>query len=634
MNITQMSIRQSIALILVCIAFTANHIAVAQPSQAYQIIKGIENQFPIPTPQESINVGTFDAATGKFTGLTTEIIRPGDFNGTNDVGGVGGVGGIGGSSGKPNIGSGGPLKPTKIDPHASVDAVNVELVFNVINRSGVFRVTADGNTGFTSNSNTVRINVGKATKVSWKVTSNNKSYSDVLNIKHNLVVSAGAFKVPALPVAVVYEPVPDRNNQNKATYTVTKSIGTKMQMSFSSTNSTKKPVTLPQFKGLATFKSILSGAATVLNKTQKPEAKAVAKVLGFVNDALGTIQSQQTKGTTVTNDGSLSISETIQNGFSTGANDGGPGVGDLIVYLQNVEMAWVAVNGEISLTLLNYERVSINSVQFLKAHLTNHPSGLTQETVQNLLKLDPFVTNKPKTALTNTSIFGGGPHITLDNDRFVKLGELEVNGVDYSQSFSHNITQTDTQSESNFTTTVTEFSKGFGSYIGIGVQENKTTTTSNVWAKSNSSNTSQTTSVGFSLNAEIDEIYAIEVYFDKVFGTFATQKVGLNQNPVLVGVATDNSGKVLKNKIIELQSGGQTFVTSTDAEGKYTFRSQNIKSKSGVLKAAGISKTVNFQTNPTTQPPKTTTQPPRTTRPTFTRPTRGNAFQKLKSDNR
>ena len=99
MNITKMFIRSFIALILCYFAFPP--MATAHSSPMYEAIKGIENQFPIPTPTQSITVGTFNAATGKFTGLKTEIIMP-EGNG----GGFGGT--VLGPDGKPiNIGGGG-----------------------------------------------------------------------------------------------------------------------------------------------------------------------------------------------------------------------------------------------------------------------------------------------------------------------------------------------------------------------------------------------------------------------------------------------------------------------------------------------------------------------------------------------
>ena len=44
------------------------------PEQLYQLIKEYEAEIPIPAPFVTVDVGTFDAATGTFTGLTTRVI--------------------------------------------------------------------------------------------------------------------------------------------------------------------------------------------------------------------------------------------------------------------------------------------------------------------------------------------------------------------------------------------------------------------------------------------------------------------------------------------------------------------------------------------------------------------------------
>lgn len=44
------------------------------PAQLYQLIKEYEAEIPVPAPFVTVNVGTFDAAAGTFTGLTTQVI--------------------------------------------------------------------------------------------------------------------------------------------------------------------------------------------------------------------------------------------------------------------------------------------------------------------------------------------------------------------------------------------------------------------------------------------------------------------------------------------------------------------------------------------------------------------------------
>src|SRR5690349_20033101 len=67
------------ALVGVAMAVGTRPCAAADPPylQAYNTIKALESQFPLPQAQADLNVGTFDAASGQFSGLTssTEIIQ-------------------------------------------------------------------------------------------------------------------------------------------------------------------------------------------------------------------------------------------------------------------------------------------------------------------------------------------------------------------------------------------------------------------------------------------------------------------------------------------------------------------------------------------------------------------------------
>src|SRR6185312_10096899 len=48
-------------------------LAAVTADQLYQMIKEWEGTFPLPAPYVTVDVGTFDAATGAFQGLKTEV---------------------------------------------------------------------------------------------------------------------------------------------------------------------------------------------------------------------------------------------------------------------------------------------------------------------------------------------------------------------------------------------------------------------------------------------------------------------------------------------------------------------------------------------------------------------------------
>src|SRR4051794_36535096 len=123
----------------------------ADINQIYQQIKGLETTFPLPVPSTSLDMGTFNALSGKFNGIvsTLEVIDE-----------------------EPNDPQRPHPKPQRVlvPPTVAVNAVNVTLVFHVSNRQGVFRVTANGQTvTATGSQTTIQVGLGHADDVTWTV---------------------------------------------------------------------------------------------------------------------------------------------------------------------------------------------------------------------------------------------------------------------------------------------------------------------------------------------------------------------------------------------------------------------------------------------------------------------------------
>jgi hypothetical protein len=140
---------------------------------AYNCVKSLEEVFPIPTPTEQVEVGTFNAATGKFTGLVSVFQRT-CFDGPISI--------------KPKCFN------VKLPPRVKANAVQLYLHFIVINDQGDSDVTVDGITypvpvGF----NSLIVNVKKSGGVSWKIRSGERSYSDSLSWERPPIIGVGAF---------------------------------------------------------------------------------------------------------------------------------------------------------------------------------------------------------------------------------------------------------------------------------------------------------------------------------------------------------------------------------------------------------------------------------------------------------
>ena len=135
------------------------------PEQLYQLIKEYEAEIPIPAPFVTVQVGTFDAAAGTFTGLTTEVIvgdkpepgedhiSPPEFQGSEYV--------------YHSIDAQGRETVTRV-PAPSVPVAPVLLQFNVTNFTGPWSVTVDGyTTNAAAGQASVSVNAWDITTHNW-----------------------------------------------------------------------------------------------------------------------------------------------------------------------------------------------------------------------------------------------------------------------------------------------------------------------------------------------------------------------------------------------------------------------------------------------------------------------------------
>jgi hypothetical protein len=411
-------INPALALAVTC-ALGATSLA-QSPTQIYQQIKNLEGNFPLPTPKESVNVGSFDATTGTFTGKVSRIVNsPPDDTGGNKPG------------------------ERLVAPVAHVNAVAVELIFAVANRVGVFKVTANGVSALASpGQNSVTVSVGSATQVNWTVWSGSKSYSDTLVINRPQIIGAGAFIVPALPLAIVYEPPPDSRNKNKATYTKTSAIGTKVTATFSHEGSTTVNAVPSQFAGVSNLKDKMSTLASLVkNAPGVPYAQQIAGALSTIASGLGSVSASETSGKINTSDHSLELTSQLQTTISTDENNGGPGVGDVVYYLKNPKLVWLAENGRVTLALLDRGMVSTVLVSNLKANLNTGWQGLDPATVRDLLSLDPFA-NPTGREIRRRTANGARLNLPLPSARFSYQNTYEVNGVAFTEALKRSETQT------------------------------------------------------------------------------------------------------------------------------------------------------------------------------------------------
>src|SRR5690606_14135885 len=114
-------------------------------------LKEIESAFPQVAESCTIEVGTLNGSTGEFTGLVT---IPGYYD----------------------YEFGRYFPPIK--PARNCNAVNAKLRYRVINNSGSFRVTVDGDTTYDDGGNgIIDVDIGRDKEVSWTARSGTKAFS-------------------------------------------------------------------------------------------------------------------------------------------------------------------------------------------------------------------------------------------------------------------------------------------------------------------------------------------------------------------------------------------------------------------------------------------------------------------------
>jgi hypothetical protein len=403
---------------------------------------------------------------------------------------------------------------------------------------------------------TATANVGTAPAATWVIRSGTKSLTGTLVFDRPPNLGVGAFTIPALPVAIVYEPPPDAAQRNFAVYQTANATSTTVTMSFGNDQGTSVPSSFSPLTGLA---STLSSGANALSAWGKaftagagggvtaatdaasvgseaitgavagavataavagPQlaalAAAVAATATVVQGLLGSTTTTTSSDVDITQSSTLTITKGTTTTFSTGGrglpNAGGPGKGDMIYVLKGARLLWVAIPAGLSLTLLDWERDALLGVGELQSG-GGAPMGLPADTAAALLALDPFV--------------AGGPTASLPANRFVLLTTREMDSAGGREDYlvTSVVANEDTQAETDTSMTVTQDQAGWLAFLGVGVTDSNTTKVSIQNSTSTTTATTATTTASLSLfSGATEPPYDVEVYQDTVFGTFAFRR--------------------------------------------------------------------------------------------------------------
>lgn len=537
--------------------------------QLYQKIKELENVFPLPILSETIKIGTYDAKTGSFRGnmsIISEKLEP-----------------------IKDLFPGGKVPPPQMQGDywvawieekrgfvrfkkiymPAIRTPSATLQFDVENANVPITVTANGRS--ISGTKKILLDVGSDVEVNWDIERGRvRSHMQIRrNIPPNIAL--GAFTIPALPISLIYEPPPDKAMKSHVKYSTTKYIGTTTEVSFGTEKSGTRPVKPQGYRKTTEMQSDLKTAASIISTAATripiPYASQAVNALNFIADGLGKITATETRGYAEARGTSLTLKYSQSEKFDTSPNDGGPGFGDVIVYLKNVKFLWFVNENILKLTMLGCDgnMPKLIGVDFLRKNLGDiNKTGLDYGVGKALLDLDPFLLTKSIKPL---------------HDRYRFVGEVDQRGtgLEYSIRFETEFSQEDWRLNKGFTTRVEDYRKGWLSFLGIGVTEDET-----VKFTSWSENISKTirvekAEVDLVFFASNDEIYNVAVYYDRIFSTFAFESVPPSQTAMLSGRVTGSGGKPLSGKMVKLVIDGKPIVTVADKDGHFKFYSQRIR---------------------------------------------------------
>ncbi len=482
--------------------------------------------------------------------------------------------------------------------------------------------------------------------VLWRVESGAALVKGFVRIKRPPLVGAGIFMLPAIPVAIVYEPPQpvDHNLHNTATYSETISVGTTFSTSLSEeqNSSLKMPTAYSDVMGLQSKMTSLADVASVAGKY----GAAIGKALKAFATTLGSASQMQTEGKVNRQDSSLTLQCSNSDVYPTGLYLG-PGRGDRLVLRKNAYIAWLFNGEKMVLCLLPGAIKAAPAIQVLRADLENltkytstgpspgiptrrpgtgqqHPSDkpgsapTTQAPVSTATpgastapsmqptqvpgpyQVGPGIVRPPQVLqsgllqdaieplLALDPFVSGGAKATLPATRYVLRDIYEVYPPGEQHTFSYTITQQDKSTNLDYTINAVDCSAGLLGFLGIGVTEDTHVKTVFTHSMSTAATVGKTIATGIDLACSSGS-YLIEAYYDRIFGTVALRSDDLpaGEAPVSGTVLSEDGTPAAKEQVL-LTVGGLRFFTRADSLGRYAFHSRKIPFGAAGLPVQGV----------------------------------------------
>lgn len=464
------------------------------------------------------------------------------------------------------------------------------------------------------------------------------SQTSCYTIIPNLQPQLGAFIVPYLPIAIVYQPpgcgqcTTTVNGQTSvaacgswASYDHGTKIGTTLSWGTSTTSGTIKTIsssdffnTLNQAAGAASF---ISGVI--------PGGQAAASAfdtMGKVASFLGGLSNTQ-EVTTTTN----TQAKTEANGWTISVDEGAHtdicAPDDLFVYLQDVIFVYAVVpkdpqsgnvtpDGIPTVVLTPYHYGGRRQVPYSQLN-----SQLPTQVADQFRALDLHMNPQAfRQALDAPSCTQSGPVTTIGLGGKRSKSRLICRPIEQCPSLPGSGTNDVTVQEEQFTssetsdsTTATTVTNATGLLASvfqispetgtIGSGHAGETTQSITYSSATTNWQSDSTDAG--LHLKCPEYYPpapgldVSVYFDNLFGTLLAMPSGVETGqPAFTGTVVNQQRVPISNTSVLLSIGGKMYRTRSDAKGNFAFGSASIPRGSGVVVAGNTKAPITFNGTP------------------------------------
>lgn len=568
---------------------------------AYAQLKALENsgQITIPEPRETIQIGIVDPAAGTFswsvpTIVQTLVIPPQPPAKTNTiVNTTVGVVATTAADLRLRFAVIPQQRPVEVAARRVRGGAGVD-VGSVISELWNGGVTISGYPTISSSANEITVDVGHDCSTilpdapnlvpavtRFDATINFPGHPSIDVSFFALrppVLGMGAFTLPALPMTIVYAPPQGETKQNKVAYSDAQTLTRTITSSLSTTTSTKTAEAYSPLDLLAKATAAIAAVAAVVGTGGaaagptvvgaleqlgeavfgpiKSENDSIAGAVGQAKDELtafgGILQgippstsSSDTVSITTEDDHSVSLSVSDLSQYEAKAGLG-PGVGDRIVFLNTVRVVWMAIQGEVDLVILGYDKVTAAAVDDLQADLQalagggRSALGLDADTIKYLLGIDPLVQS---TGGIGHLPIGPGVHFgppVIGRPRFVPAMPPGRSGTGtgpdgdiFAAAFDTTTDDVDTTTYSH--TTIADVKPGWLDVI-FGADDVETTTTTTFTSTQTTDNKSDdkvTTTITLFSEGDTDP-YDVKIFYDCTFGTYVVLDA---DSPLLQGVS-------------------------------------------------------------------------------------------------